>query len=155
MPRAAGRRRSRSAAIGSSRSGSEADVRERVGTADVITGACVTPGFQDAHIHAAFAGRIRRHLNLDDLHTLQDYFDRIAAHAAAHPDDAWIVGGGWYMPVFGGDRPHRRQLDTLVADRPVYLMNTDTHAAWVNTQALELAGITAGDARSVGRLLRP
>ena len=37
--------------------GSEADVRERVGTAEVITGACLTPGFQDAHIHAAFAGR--------------------------------------------------------------------------------------------------
>jgi predicted amidohydrolase YtcJ len=123
--------------------GSEAEVRKRVGTADVLTGACVTPGFQDAHIHAAFAGRIRRHLNLDDLHTLQDYFDRIAAHAAAHPDDAWIVGGGWYMPVFGGDQPHRRQLDALVPDRPVYLMNTDTHAAWVNTKALELAGITA------------
>ena len=48
---------------------------------------------------------------------MQEYFDRIAAHAAAHPEDAWIVGGGWYMPVFGGDQPHRRQLDALVPDR--------------------------------------
>jgi predicted amidohydrolase YtcJ len=124
--------------------GSEADVRERVGdVAQVIAGACVLPGFQDAHIHAAFAGRIRRHVNLDDLHSLADYHDRIAAHAAAHPEDAWIVGGGWYGPVFGGDGPHRRELDAVVADRPVFLMNTDTHAAWVNTRALEIAGITA------------
>jgi predicted amidohydrolase YtcJ len=124
--------------------GSEADVRERVGdVADVIDGACVLPGFQDAHIHAAFAGRIRRHVNLDDLHSLTDYQDRIAAHAAAHPDDPWIVGGGWYGPVFTETGPHRRELDALVPDRPVFLMNTDTHAAWVNTRALELAGVTA------------
>src|SRR3954452_15786387 len=53
--------------------GSEADVRERVGTAEVISGVCVMPGFQDAHIHAAFAGRIRRHCNLDDLHAVPPY----------------------------------------------------------------------------------
>ena len=120
--------------------GTEADVRDRVGTAEVLSGACVMPGFQDAHIHAAFAGRIRRHCNLDDLHSVPDYLDRIAAHAAAHPDDAWIVGGGWYTPLFGDDGPHRHQLDAVVPDRPVYLMNTDTHAAWVNTKALDDAG---------------
>ena len=42
--------------------GTEADVRERVDSkVEVLSGACVMPGFQDAHIHAAFAGRIRRH----------------------------------------------------------------------------------------------
>ena len=35
--------------------GSEADVRERAGTAEVNE-ALIVPGFQDAHIHAAFAG---------------------------------------------------------------------------------------------------
>ena len=123
--------------------GTEADVRERVGVAEVITGACIVPGFQDAHIHAAFAGRIRRHVNLEDLHDIDDYLARIAEHVASHPDEPWIVGGGWYAPVFGDGGPHRRQLDAIVSDRPVYLMNTDTHAAWVNTKALELAGITA------------
>ena len=123
--------------------GTEAEVRERVGTAEVISGACIVPGFQDAHIHAAFAGRIRRHVNLDDLHEVEDYLERIRSHVQAHPDEPWVVGGGWYAPVFGVDGPHRRQLDAIVADRPVYLMNTDTHAAWVNSRALELAGITA------------
>jgi hypothetical protein len=123
--------------------GTEAEVRERVGTAEVISGACIVPGFQDAHIHAAFAGRIRRHVNLDDLHEVEDYLERIRSHVQAHPDEPWVVGGGWYAPVFGVNGPHRRQLDAIVADRPVYLMNTDTHAAWVNSRALELAGITA------------
>jgi predicted amidohydrolase YtcJ len=122
--------------------GTEAEVRERVGTAEAISGACIVPGFQDAHIHAAFAGRIRRHVNLDDLHDVEDYLERIRSHVQAHPDEPWVVGGGWYAPVFGADGPHRRQLDAIVPDRPVYLMNTDTHAAWVNSKALELAGIT-------------
>jgi predicted amidohydrolase YtcJ len=124
--------------------GSEADVRDRVGDGvEVLPGACVMPGFQDAHIHAAFAGRIRRHVNLDDLRRLPDYLDRITAHADAHPDDAWIVGGGWFGPVFGEAGPLARDLDEVVPDRPVFLMNTDTHAAWVNSRALAIAGITA------------
>ena len=109
----------------------------------MISGACVVPGFQDAHIHAAFAGRIRRHVNLDDLHDVTTTWIESARTPAANPGDAWVVGGGWYSPVFGGAGPHRTQLDAIVPDRPVYLMNTDTHAAWVNTRALELAGITA------------
>jgi len=124
--------------------GTEADVRERVDSkVEVLSGACVMPGFQDAHIHAAFAGRIRRHVNLDDLHRLPDYLDRIATHADAHPDDGWIVGGGWFGPVFGEEGPQARDLDEVVPDRPVFLMNTDTHAAWVNSRALAIAGITA------------
>jgi predicted amidohydrolase YtcJ len=123
--------------------GTETDVRERFDAADVISGACVVPGFQDAHIHAAFAGRIRRHVNLDDLHDVDGYLERIRAHADAHPERAWIVGGGWYQPVFGEDGPLRSQLDAIVPDRPVYLMNTDTHAAWVNSKALEIGGIDA------------
>ena len=31
----------------------------------------------------------------------------------------------------------------MVSDRPVFLSNRDHHAAWVNTKALELAGVTA------------
>jgi predicted amidohydrolase YtcJ len=124
--------------------GTEADVRERVGPGgDMIAGAAVVPGIQDAHVHAAFAGRIIRHVNLDDLHDRTAYLDRIRAHAEAHPDDAWIVGGGWSGYVFGEGGPVRQDLDAVVSDRPVYLMNTDTHAAWVNTAALRLAGIDA------------
>lgn len=124
--------------------GTQAEVRAQVGPGgDLISGAAIVPGIQDAHVHAAFAGRILRHLNLDDLHDRSDYLDRIRSHAETHPEAAWIVGGGWYGPVFGDAGPTRQELDAVVPDRPVYLMNTDTHAAWVNTAALRLAGIDA------------
>ena len=45
------------------------------------------------------------------------------------------------MVAFPAGTPHRRDLDDIVADRPVLLHNGDHHGAWVNTRALELAGI--------------
>ena len=65
---------------------------------------------------------------------------------ASHPDEPWIRGGGWYMAAFEGGTPRREDLDRIVADRPAFLTNRDGHGAWVNTKALELAGITAATA---------
>jgi predicted amidohydrolase YtcJ len=125
--------------------GTEDEVRDRVGPArEVVRGACILPGFQDAHVHAPFAGRIILNVDLADLGTKDAYLDRIGSFARAHPDVSWIVGGGWYNPVFeatGG--PLAADLDAVVPDRPAFLMNTDTHAAWVNTKALEAGGVTA------------
>jgi predicted amidohydrolase YtcJ len=123
--------------------GTEAEVRERVGAAtEVLSGAAIVPGFQDAHVHPLYGGRNLLNVNLDDLNSLADYRARIDSFARAHPDLPWIVGGGWYGPVFvATDGPRKEDLDAIVADRPVFLMNTDTHAAWVNSRTLELAGI--------------
>ncbi len=125
--------------------GTEDEVRERVGpAADVVTGAMIVPGFQDAHVHPSVGGRNLLNVNLDDLHDKQDYLDRIKAFADANPDLPWIIGGGWYNPVFAAtDGPLKEDLDAIVPDRPVFLINTDVHAAWANSKALEVAGITA------------
>jgi hypothetical protein len=125
--------------------GTEDEVRERVGTAaHTIAGAMIVPGFQDAHVHPSVGGRNLLNVNLDDLHAKDDYLARIRAFADAHPDLPWITGGGWYNPVFAAtEGPRKEDLDAIVPDRPVFLINTDVHAAWANTKALELAGITA------------
>jgi predicted amidohydrolase YtcJ len=104
-------------------------------------GGAVLPGFQDAHNHACFAGRYLLTLDLHDLHTREEYLDAVAAYAAANPDAEWIFGGGWALPAFPGGQPRREDLDGVVPDRPVYLMNRDLHGAWVNSRALELAGV--------------
>ena len=51
-------------------------------------------------------------------------------------DRWWLVHGR-----FSGGTPHRRDLDDIVPDRPALLHNCDHHGAWVNTRALQLAGI--------------
>jgi predicted amidohydrolase YtcJ len=105
-------------------------------------GALVVPGFQDAHVHAPFAGRNRLHVWLNDLDGRQAYLDRIADYAAANPHEPWIIGGGWAMEYFPGGTPRKEDLDAIVPDRPVFLMNRDVHGAWTNSIALEVGGIT-------------
>ncbi|MFM8999877.1 MAG: amidohydrolase [Actinomycetota bacterium] len=108
-----------------------------------VGGRTVLPGFQDAHIHAPIGGAQTRQC---DLHVASDragYLEVIAAYAASHPDVAWIRGGGWAMDRFPGGTPRKEDLDAIVADRPVFLPNRDGHGAWVNSRALELAGVTA------------
>nr|WP_239020769.1 amidohydrolase [Nakamurella antarctica] len=73
----------------------------------------------------------------------EQVYAEIARYAASEPDLPWILGGGWRMPFFPGGSPRREDLDKIVPDRPVFLINTDHHGAWVNSTALELAGIDA------------
>ncbi len=146
----AARRRARAIAISGDRVvavGSDDDVRPLRGSAtEVISrpGCMVVPGFQDAHAHPSVAARNLLNVNLDDLHTKADYLERIGRVANENPDLEWIVGGGWYGTLFAEtDGPRKEDLDAVVPDRPVFLLNTDVHGAWVNSKALEVAGITA------------
>ena len=108
-----------------------------------LAGRMVLPGFQDAHVHPVYAGIDMLQCDLHDLVTKDDYLRAIAEYAAAHPDAAWILGGGWSMEVFPRGCPAKEDLDAIVPDRPVFLPNRDGHSAWVNSKALELAGVTA------------
>ena len=104
-----------------------------------LAGGLLVPGFVDAHVHPVHAGLDRAGCDLSEAGDLPGYQERVRAYAAAHPDREWITGGGWDMSAFPGGLPHRRHLDFV--DRPVYLVQSDLHAAWVNGRALELAGI--------------
>ncbi|MGE5137813.1 MAG: amidohydrolase, partial [Gemmatimonadota bacterium] len=108
-----------------------------------LAGGTLLPGFIDAHAHPVFAGNQLRHCDLRGATTAAGYLELIAAYARAHPEEEWITGGGWSMDAFPGGIPTRAALDAVVSDRPVYLPNRDGHGAWVNSRALELAGISA------------
>jgi len=108
-----------------------------------LAGKLLVPGFQDAHVHPVGAGIELGRCHLNDSTDAAEYVRRVAAYAAAHPDAEWITGGGWSMEAFPGGTPTADLLDAVVRDRPVYLPNRDHHGAWVNSRALELAGIDA------------
>jgi predicted amidohydrolase YtcJ len=113
-------------------------VRPASGPADV---AFLSPGFTDAHVHPIQGGLERLRCDLSEHTTREEYLAAIRAYADARPDVPWILGGGWAMPAFPGGTPTSADLDGVVPDRPVFLPNRDHHGAWVNSRALEIAGI--------------
>jgi predicted amidohydrolase YtcJ len=125
--------------------GDATDVRTVAGPrAEVIRApGAVLPGFQDAHVHPPFAGLERLRCDLNEAGDRDGYRELIAGYSESHPDEGWILGGGWSMAAFPGGTPRVEDLDDLVSDRPVFLVNQDGHGTWVNTRALEQAGIDA------------
>ncbi|POX46192.1 amidohydrolase [Streptomyces sp. Ru72] len=107
-----------------------------------LAGRLLLPGFQDAHIHPVPAGLEMTQCDLTGTKTAEETLAAVRAYAEAHPDREWITGGGWSMEAFEGGAPTRELLDAVVPDRPVYLPNRDHHGAWVNSRALERAGVT-------------
>ena len=125
--------------------GSERDARNATtrGTEVVdLDGGTLMPGFQDAHAHPVQGGLEMAACNLLDApEDRNTYLDIVETYAAASPDREWITGGGWAMNAFPGGIADRESLDAVVPDRPVFLWNRDHHGAWVNSRALEMAGI--------------
>ncbi|MGW1050910.1 amidohydrolase [Streptomyces sp. NPDC002521] len=106
-----------------------------------LAGRLLLPGFQDAHIHPVPAGLELTQCDLSGTTTAEETVAAVRAYADAHPEREWILGGGWSMEAFTGGTPTKELLDAVVPDRPVYLPNRDHHGAWVNSRALQLAGV--------------
>jgi predicted amidohydrolase YtcJ len=109
-----------------------------------LNGETVLPGFQDAHCHAVYGGLVHTECSLHGLAGEDAYLAAVKAWADGHPDLEWITGDGWTYGQFAGGMPHRAALDRVIPDRPVFLTAFDGHTAWVNSRALELAGVSRG-----------
>ena len=107
-----------------------------------VAGGLISPGFTDAHVHAVQGGLERIRCDLSELTGREAYLAAIAEYAERNPEAEWILGGGWAMSAFPGGTPTLADLDAVVRDRPVFLPNRDHHGAWVNSRALEMAGVT-------------
>lgn len=124
--------------------GSDSDIDEYRGPSTRVVdlaGRLAIPAFGDAHVHAISGGLESLRCNLLGVRTRQGCLDRIHEYVASLPTDAWVLGGGWAMEAFPGGLPTATDLDAVCDRRPAFLPNKDHHSAWVNTMALELAGI--------------
>jgi len=108
-----------------------------------LGGQLAVPAFGDAHVHAVAGGLESLRCNLLGLRTRQESLAAVAAYCAGLGPDAWVLGGGWTMSAFPGGLPTAADLDPVTGGRPAFLPNRDHHSAWVNTAALERAGVDA------------
>lgn len=104
-----------------------------------INSAFVMPAFRDGHCHPLFAGREHVGPDVTDATSLVEIQSILAEYAEKHPEVTWIDGAAYDRSIEA--MFHRSELDSVVRDRPVVLHGADHHTLWVNTKALQLAGL--------------
>jgi predicted amidohydrolase YtcJ len=103
------------------------------------------PGFIDCHFHLLSGS-----LNLNDIHlesatSYEDFTAAVSAYAGEHPEKYWLAGYGLRYNLGPRRTPmNRHHMDAVISDRPIVVYAYDYHTAWVNTLALQQAGILHG-----------
>ena len=120
-------------------------VRPRTEVVD-LDGRTVVPGINDSHMHIGYFGAVRPPLAVDvGFPAVRSIADVINAVGSARPVNGWVKGNGWDVGYLDdahpGRLPNRDDLDAASPDVPVVLRDFSGHQLWVNSKALELAGI--------------
>jgi predicted amidohydrolase YtcJ len=114
----------------------------------------LTPGLTDAHIHLVGYGFSLRIINLEGTTSSADALTRIRARLAEFRDDPWVLGRGFNINAWNdATYPTAMMLDGIVRDQPAMMRSRDGHSFWVNSRALELAGIHAGTPDPAGGVI--
>jgi predicted amidohydrolase YtcJ len=101
----------------------------------------VLPGLIDAHVHF-LQYAIRRHqINLFGVSDFNEVRQSVRRAVARAKPGQWVQGWGWNENLWDV-QPTRAWLDDIAPHTPVVLARTDMHTWWVNSAALEQAGIT-------------
>lgn len=112
-------------------------------------GASILPGLGDSHVHATFSASAMFSANLfgcpktDAQYNIEFCKEKMAEYIKEHPDDEIIRGCGWNSAILSEKTPTRHDLDEICSDRPVILESFCQHFVWVNTKAIEMAGVTS------------
>ena len=120
-----------------------------------LDGRAAIPGLIDGHLHLESGISLVRGVDLTGIADRDEWTRRIAARAAELGPGAWIVGGRWDHTLSGGEFPSVEDLDPVTPSNPVALSDIDGHTTWVNSLALEIAGVGAATPDPPGgRILR-
>jgi len=106
-----------------------------------LNGGFLMPGFIDGHAHPIFAGREARGPRVNNLQSIDEIKTEVERYAKENPNESWIIGGAYEAAIISGGDFDAHWLDEVVSDRPVVLHAVDHHTIWVNSKALEIAGI--------------
>jgi len=108
-----------------------------------LHGRAVIPGLTDAHAHFLGFAKLATRLDLVGTASLDEILAKVSAKLPSVRKGEWILGRGWDQNDWPEARyPERPALDRIAPDNPVYLVRICGHAAYVNSAALRLAGIS-------------
>lgn len=123
------------------RAGAEAYVGADTKITD-LGGKTVLPGLIEGHMHINNLGE--NQLKIDAYWKSKEaILDLVRQEAEKAEPGAWIQGSGWLDTLWSTPGfPTKEELDAVAPNNPVILIRSDNHMCWVNSKALELAGIT-------------
>lgn len=102
----------------------------------------VLPGFVEPHMHSSFAGlRPWLDVGLFTTRTMDEALAKIQ-RTAATTSQPWVQAKMLDPSVMPGKPMSRAELDKVSPTLPVFVLESNGHVAYVNSRALELAGIT-------------
>jgi predicted amidohydrolase YtcJ len=116
-----------------------------------LEGNLLMPGLIESHGHLFYLGQSQLGLNLRGIKTKKAVLERIREYASSLKKGQWLFGRGWDQSDWSGQQfPTAKELDQILPDNPAVLYRIGGHAAWLNSPALELAGIDAATKNPVG-----
>jgi len=107
-----------------------------------LDGGFLMPSFGDGHAHPMLGGLESVGPEVRPCSSVEEIVAEVRKYAEANPDDEWIVGASYDGSLAENSLFDARWLDEAVPDRPVALRAWDYHTMWVNSVALQRAGIT-------------
>ncbi|HEY4385156.1 MAG TPA: amidohydrolase [Ktedonobacteraceae bacterium] len=121
-----------------------------------LRGKTVVPGFIDAHMHLISTAYRSHHVDARECLSEDEVVALVRERVAQTPEGHWIQGGQWDKNRWPNNNfPSKTSLDAVAPDHPVVLWSKDGHLLWVNSLALQRAGITAETADpATGAILR-
>ena len=132
--------------------GSDAEVGRFVGPATQVIdlrGQFAMPGFIEGHGHFTGVGENKLNLDLMNTKSWEEIVHQVALAAEKAKPGEWIVGRGWHQEKWTSvpqpnveGFPLKESLDRVSPNNPVILTHASGHAAFVNSKALEVSGVT-------------
>ncbi|KZN43822.1 amidohydrolase [Pseudoalteromonas luteoviolacea] len=137
--------------------GSSEDAKQYVGdNTQVIdlAGKMMMPGFHDVHMHPLESGSNATQFTIPEAASTNTYIALVEEAALQNPNAQWLIGYGHNIGTLleMQDSP-LDVLDEAVNDRPVIIMEQTSHSMWVNSKALELAGIHSDSLDPIGGVI--
>lgn len=104
----------------------------------------VIPGLTDAHLHWEWTARALKDVDVFEVPSKQVALERVAERVSMTAEGDWVTGHGWTQDFWDDKQfPTAADLDSVAPGQPVYLRAKSGHAGWVNSTALQRAGINA------------
>ncbi|MDM5286566.1 amidohydrolase [Peribacillus frigoritolerans] len=126
--------------------GSKAEIEPFIGSGTKVFNygnQLIMPGFHDFHLHIMFSALSLTSINLFEARSAQEVAAKVLEFSKECPGEEWIIGMQWDAGYWHDKQePHYKILDAVIPDRPVVLFHAEGHYTWVNSKAMELAGVT-------------